>query len=346
MKRGPAPSLSKPAVVGLCLLLAIGVYFVLLIAFDRTLFSPRPGRVVEDLDGFQQTILAFLAGGDDPPLWLVARFAIISPLLLINESPLAPVLQGLYLLIFSLPVVLWSPPQSSRSVLQLVLLFIPVFVSFRIAISIYAIAFMFMFIVDSRTKPWALLWYSLAVFLSSSTMFIYLLFFPLLAARRLRGCSWAARILLWLVYLAVVDQFLGKAMDLFTRSVEGEVLSTAAEAGLDYSGSPVGFAMALLTGNPFFTAVVAGQYDRLLLLIPSVAVAVPVLVRLWRNGNGRALGFVLILLASMLSEGVGSYATGVVLFIALVHRKYILRRPRRAPPCPSVDLESHASVPT
>lgn len=338
---------------------AIAIYFVLLLYFDRSLFSPRPGRVVDEPDGFEMTILALLGDDDEAPIWLLARYAVIAPMMWVDALPAASILQGLYLLVYSLPVVSWCPKGSRRSFLQLVLLLIPVFVSFRLAISIYSMAFCLIFLVDRRVSPWALLWYSFPVFLSSSTMFIYLLYFPLLVLPRLRGAHMVPKALLCLLYVMVVSQFIDKALGLFTRSIAGEVLSTAADVGLDYSGSSGGFLLALLTGNPFFTAIVAGQYDRFLLLVPSLIVAIVMVVKLWRSGNARVLGFVLILLASMLSEGVGSYSVGVVLFLVLLHWKALARlaaaveslppmkqkRPRRrylrtSPASPSVPIQS------
>ena len=330
MRNAPRPNRVSPE-YALLILIGLAVYFAMILGFERTLFSPRPGRVLEDPDGFEQTIIAVITGEQEVPLWLWARLALVTPMLWVDGISAAPLLQGIYLLAYSLPVVLWAPEGRRRNALQIVLLFIPVFVSFRLAISIYAMAFCLMFMVDRRIGPWSFLWYSMAVFLSSSTMFIYMVFFPLLALGRLRNARWPIRLLLWLLYLTVVSQFTGKLYDLFERSISGEVLSTAAAADLDLSGSGSGFALALLTGNPFYTSVVSGQLDRLLLLVPSLVAAVAVVFRLWTSGNNRVLAFVAILLASMLSEGVGSYSVGIVLFILLLHARYFLRaaRPRR-----------------
>lgn len=314
-----------PASYWLWAVFALTVYFALMISFDRSLFAPRPGRVIEEADGFEQTIIAFLTQDDTQPLWLWARFAVISPLLYANELPNTSMLQAIYLLVYSLPVVFWAPPGAPRRVAQLILLLVPVFISFRLAMSIYSVSFCLMFVMDRRISPWTFLWFSFAMFLSSSTMLIFLIYFPLLVVKRIRDNALHQKLLLWVLYFIVLDQFLDKAIGLFTRSLEGEVLSTASTAGLDYSGSTSGFFMAMLTGNPFFTAVVTGQYDRLLLLLPTMVVAPVLLMNLNQRGDRRLLVFILILLASMLSEGVGSYAVGIVLFIILVHRRVFFR---------------------
>ena len=332
LRRSPPRSATFIAV----LMLAIVCYFAMLVMFDRTLFSLRPGRSIDDPDGFMMTILSVLDGQDEVPLWLHARFAVVSPLMWLAGLPTTPLLQGGYLLVYSLPVVLWTPEGASRRVLQVLLLFIPVFVSFRLAISIYSMAFCLIFLVDRRVSAWSFLWFSFPVFLSSSTMFIYLLYFPLLAAPRLRGIL-LPKVLHWILYVVVTDQLIEKVLGLFTRSIDGEILSTAAQANLDFSGSTTGFFLAMLTGNPFFTALIAGQYDRFIVLIPSLLMAIFMVVMLWRSGNVRVLGFVLILLASMLSEGVGSYSVGIVTFLVILHRKVLLR-PHAALPAPATLL--------
>ncbi len=303
-------------------MLVLVLYFFLLVFFDRTLFSPRPGRLLDEADGFEQTILWVLMGEAEPPIWLLARLAVISPILYLDGLILSPILQGLYLLLYSLPVALWVPPRGRRSALQIFLVLIPIFINFRLAIAIYAVAFCLIFMVDRRVNPWAFLWFSLPLFLSSSTMFIYLLYFPILAISHLRLHGRLFKLGSWFLYLAIADQFFEKIVDLFDRSIAGEVLSTASAVGLDYSGSGSGFVFALLTGNPFYTAMVAGQYDRLLILIPSFIFAIGILVKLYLSGNSRVLLFVAIVLASMASEGVGSYSVGVVMALILLHRRY------------------------
>jgi len=327
----------RPIPRELLVLAALGIYFLLMLAFDRSLFAPRPGRVVDDLDGFQQTILAFVDDpwGDDFAFWLLARFLVIYPLYALEKLPLATLTQAMYLLVYSIPIALWTPQGSRPKAAQLVLLLVPVFISFRLAISIYAVSYCLIFMVDRKASPALLLWYAFALFLSSSTMFIFLLYFPLIAWRRLRDRGPGWRFAFVLMYLAISSQFIGKIYDLFERSISGEVLSTAGAAGLDYSGSTLGFLAALSTGNPFFTAIVAGQYERLLILLPSVFIAAIAVRRLWRSENRQVLPFVGILLASMLSEGVGSYAVGIVLFLIFIHARAVLgpsRKPRTQRP--------------
>lgn len=313
----------------LWIVLALVAYFVLMIGFERSLFAPRPGRVSEDADGFEQTILLLLEGGEDSPLWLLARFAVISPLLVGSELPGGVALQAIYLLLYALPVVLWHPEGQPRRGGMLLLLVVPVFVSFRLAISIYSVCYCLIFLVDRRANPLTFIWFSIPVFLSSSTMFVYLLYFPLLAARRLRQEGLLVKALAWGLFGLVAGQFITKMFALFTRSLGGEVLSTAGTVGLDYSGTSGGFFLDMLSGNPFFLALVVGQYDRLVLLTASVLVAIHLLTKLASRGDPRVLRFVLILMASMLSEGVGAYSVGVVLFIILVHRRSFLNQRRR-----------------
>lgn len=304
-------------------------YIYLLVHFDRTIFSPRPGRVVDSADGFESTITNLLYGFGDTPLWLYARYYIILPILSLEEHPLSPALEGLYLLIYSLPVVFWSPPGRPKSIAQLILLLVPVFISFRLAICMYAMAYFLIFIFDKRANSIVLLWYSATVFLSSSTMYIFLLYFPFFIWKRIGKINIILRIVFLLLYFLVITQFLDKVWGLFDRSISGEVLSTAAAAGLDYSGSVSGFFLAMLTGNPFFTAAVSGQYDRLFILVPSLVFAAALLVLLWRRGHRQIVGFLFVLMTSMLSEGVGSYSVAVVIYMILIYYRDLLLPRRR-----------------
>lgn len=263
------------------------------------------------------------------PLWLRVRYAICAPLIWLDGSAASSFLQGLYLLIYSLPVVLWTPQGSSRRSLQLIFLFIPILVSFRLAISIYAVLFFMMFLLDKRLSRWMLLWFSFPMMLSTSTMFVYALAFPFLARSCLRGAN-IINILLWIVYFSVVGQFMSKIFDLFNRSLDGEVLSTAQNVGLDYSGSSINFFLSLLTGNPFYSAIVSGQYDRLIYFASSIFFLLFIVIRLLRSRNYGLIRYILILLASMLSEGVGAYALSIVLFMLILHSNAIL-----APRCSS-----------
>jgi hypothetical protein len=300
------------------------IYILLLYYFQRTVFSPRPGRIIEEADGFHSMLMAV---SDQPnqtyPPWLLVRYAIISPLIWLEGYADSPLFQGIYLLSYSLPVVLWRPFGAPRRFAQLILLLIPVLVSFRLAISIYAVAFFMIFIIDKRLSRWALLWYSPAMLLSTSTMFIYALAYPLVAWTRLRALSFI-NIIHSIIYIIIVSQFLSKTFDLFLRSIDGEVLSTAQNVDLDYSSSTLGFAIALLTGNPFFTAVVSGQYDRLILLSFSILLFVYIFSRLVRYGDRFLIAYILIVISSMLSEGVGAYSLSILLFILLINRRAIL----------------------
>lgn len=321
---------------GLAFLAMLALYIYLLVHFDRTIFSPRPGRVVDTADGFESTIVDFIYGFGESPLWLYARYYIVLPILTLEDNSLSPVLEGLYLLVYSLPVVLWAPPHRPRNPAQMVLLLVPVFISFRLAICMFAMVYFLIFIIDRRARPLTLLWYSATVFLSSSTMYIFLLYFPFFVWRRITGSNPLIKIVFVILYMLVITQFLDKSLALLDRSLSGEVLSTAAAAGLDYSGSVTGFFLAMLTGNPFFTAMVSGQYDRLFVLVPSLIFAICLLAILWRRGHRRIVGFIFILLTSMLSEGIGSYSVAVVIYMILIHyRDFLLASPvRRALPIP------------
>lgn len=321
---------TRSAFYGLAFLAMLALYIYLLIHFDRTIFSPRPGRVVDSADGFESTITNFIYGFGDSPLWLYARYYIVLPILALEDHALSPVFEGLYLLIYSLPVVLWTPPGRKNNPAQLMLMVIPVFISFRLAICMYAMTYFLIFILDRRARPLILLWYSSTVFLSSSTMYIFLLYFPFFVWRRIRASHILIKTTFVILYLLVITQFLDKSAALLDRSLSGEVLSTAAAAGLDYSGSVTGFFLAMLTGNPFFTAMVSGQYDRLFVLVPSLVFAVALLVILWRRKHRHVVGFLFILLTSMLSEGIGSYSVAVVIYMIVIHyRDLLLARPAR-----------------
>lgn len=327
-----ATRVTRGGFYGVAFVAMLGLYFYLLIHFDRTIFSPRPGRIVDTADGFESTIANFITGFGESPLWLYVRYYIVLPLLTMEDNPLSPVLEGLYLFVYSLPVILWTPPFRTRKVAQLLMILIPVFISFRLAICMFAMVYFLIFILDRRANPLLLLWYSATVFLSSSTMYIFLIYFPLFVWKRIKKVSLFVKIIFLALYVLVITQFLDKVFALFDRSLSGEVLSTAKAAGLDYSGSVSGFFLAMLTGNPFFTAAVSGQYDRLFILIPSLIFAAALLVILWRRGHWQIVGFLFILLTSMLSEGVGSYSLAVVIYMILVYyRDLLLRKPAPKP---------------
>lgn len=299
------------------------VYFGLLYYFDRTLFSPRPGRVVESMDGFQFSLLSYEAGGVNE-LWLTMRYYIIWPILEMDRMGYGPFYQGSYLLLYSLPIALWQQKLGQYRYIQVALILIPVFINFRLAICIYATAYLCIFAIDSRAKKLYLFWYSISLVLSSSTMFVFLLYLPLLGWGRFRDSRYTFRILFVLLYFVITSEFLGKIAALLDRSVSGEVLSTAADAGLGYAGSFDGFILALISGNPFFTAIIYGQYDRLFILVPSAIFGLFFVTYLYRIKSYRALVFILILMSSMLSEGVGSYSLPVIIFLMLIRSREML----------------------
>jgi hypothetical protein len=299
------------------------VYFGLLYYFDRTLFSPRPGRVVESMDGFQFSLIAYEAGGVNE-LWLTMRYYIVWPILEMDRTGYGPFYQGCYLLLYSLPIALWRQKFGQYRYAQVLLMLIPIFINFRLAICIYATAYLCIFAIDSAARKSLLLWFSISLVLSSSTMFVFLLYLPLLGWSKLKGVGYFFRTLFFILYFVITSEFLGKILALFDRSVSGEVLSTAADAGLGYAGSFDGFILALISGNPFFTAIIYGQYDRLFILIPSAIFGVFFVTYLYRIKSYRALVFVLILMSSMLSEGVGSYSLPVIIFLMIIRSREML----------------------
>jgi hypothetical protein len=218
----------------------MAVYYALLIYFDRTMFSPRPGRIVESIDGFQYSLLAFEAGVSTDELWLAVRYYISWPLLEMDRSGYGSFYQGTYLLLYSMPIILWRQREKDYKYLQLLLILLPVFINFRLAICIYATLYLYIFIVG-RASALLLIWYSIALVLSSSTMFLFLLYMPLLGRKGFPTGFALAKIAAVAVYGVVMTEFYGKISRLFERSVSGEVLSTAGDAGLGYAGSVEGF---------------------------------------------------------------------------------------------------------
>ena len=307
-----------PILFWTAVLAGLAIYYVLLVFFDRTIFSPRPGRVVESMDGFQHSLLSFEAGISTDELWLALRYYISWPLFQMDRTGYGPIYQGTYLLLYSMPIILYFQRSGRYSYLQLFVIFIPIFINFRLAICIYSTLYLCIFALDKKPSKFLFLWYATSLVLSSSTMFVFILFFPLLGWRRLSESGLGYKFMVTAIYTIISTEFYGKISALFERSVSGEVLSTAGDAGLGYAGSLSGFIGALISGNPFFTAVTYGQYDRLFILIPSVAFGIFFVAYLARIRNYKAVVFLLVLMSSMLSEGVGSYSLSVAIAFMLL----------------------------
>lgn len=302
------------------------VYFVLMQYFERTIFNVRPGRIKEDMDGFENSIVYFNESDEPMPIWLTIRWLLVYPFITLDGFSLSPILQSLYLLAYSLYLSCWFPKGSKINYLQFIIIFLPVFVSFRMALTIFSIIYMYIMIADNKYNPILSLLYLPIIFLSTSSMYIYICIYLLHIVANLKHIGLSMKIITTLIFYVVVYQFYEKLNDLFERFSGGELLSSADKLNINFEFDAFGFILSLFTGNPFYVTLVNGRIIEFIFLMFSVMLSTYLLNELYKKKLKNEMKMILIIASSLVAEGLGAYALGIVVFIIYIHRNRLSKR--------------------
>lgn len=296
------------------------VYFVLMQYFERTIFNVRPGRIKEDVDGFENSLVYFNESNESMPIWLTIRWLLVYPFIAMDGFSLSPILQSLYLLVYSLYLSCWFPRGSKINYFQFIIIFLPVFVSFRMALTIFSIIYMYVMIADNKYNPILSLLYLPIIFLSTSSMYIYICIYLLHIVANLKHISLSMKIITTLIFFVVVDQFYQKLNDLFQRFSGGELLSSAERLNINFEFDAFGFILSLFTGNPFYVTLINGRVLEFVFLMFSILLSIYLLSTLYKKKMKSEIKIILIIGSSLVAEGLGAYALGIVVFIIYSHR--------------------------
>jgi hypothetical protein len=296
------------------------IYFFLMMYFERTIFNVRPGRVKEEIDGFENSILYFMEADEAMPIWLTIRWILVYPFILLDGFNLSPFFQAIYLLLYSLPLAFWVPPGSRTKYFQLIIIFLPVFISFRMAITIFSIIYMYTLLVDKKHSMVLALLYLPVIFMSTSSMYIYMCVYFLLILNRYKNILFPIKAFTTIVFFVVIDQFYEKLNDLYLRVSGGELISAAETLDVGFGSDITGFILSLFTGNPLYITFINGRVLEFIFLIISLVLAIYLLINLYRSKLKMDAMMIIVISSSLLAEGLGAYALGIVGLIIFMHR--------------------------
>ncbi len=289
------------------LVLNIGIYLVLGIYFERSLFEARLGRQLEEWeDGFAVELR--MLEDPDTPTWIHLRSWVVAPFLAVEDREDRSLVQCIIMLAYSLPVVLAKRKAGPRMVLQQLLLFLPILVSFRMAICVYSITYLYISSVWGKGNRVFLTLYAFCSVLSTNVMAVFalnMLYDAFLRSRR----SWFKYLFGIACGAVILSVCLTKIIPLYERINTGQYGNLSADVDLALGGDEMlRFVTVLLMDSSLVGGAMSINEFRFVILLCIILLGIGLLVRAVQRKEYRVVVFFAFFFPLILTEGIGPFS--------------------------------------
>lgn len=235
----------------------------------------------------------------------VVRYFISYPFLIFEDTNLSYFIAPILIVIYMSPV-LFSNIKGMRNSLQLFIIYLPLFFSYRTVLVMLSIVYIYIYIHTNKKNTTLLLFYGFFSFLSSGVFLIWFFLFPLIylhVEKRLR--KWIKVFFVFLM-VAIIKAFYMK-FTFFSSQESVEKFSINNDLGLIGN---------TLVRNNIFTSFFSGQYIKAYFYLFFLLITLFLLIYSFQRRK-MLFYFFLPLLFSFLFEGLGtlSYLITIVFFV-------------------------------
>jgi len=226
-------------------------------------------------------------------------------------------MQALVMLVFSLPIVT-AKFHGTRSILQQALLFVPILVNYRLAIGMYSVTYLFIFVFARERRLLPFIFYGLCSVMSTGTMLIYLV--NVFRA----GFQWRSKIgiAVQLVILCAVAYFFSSKIVSLYGSMTSSEYDAYGVLGDSRPSSVLGYIGELIQRSNVGVNIQEGRFGILLFNSCQALVFLLVVLHSYLKRHYRVTFFFVVAILTMFGEGLASYSfAGSVIYYMLWARR-------------------------